>query len=105
MTTTVTVRTRALGAVVSTNGQETEVPARQEHQFHIEEGSQDFTVRQLTQEEQAQRDPAENLDPENVPGREQNDELLGRGTRRTRPSGEQPAGDNTSGAGAADKNV
>lgn len=76
MTTTVTVRTRALGATVSVNGEETKVPARSEHSFHIEEGSQSFEVRQNTHEEQQEADVAENLDPENVPGREQNDALL-----------------------------
>lgn len=104
MTTTVTVRTRALGAVVSTNGQETQVAARSEHSFHVEEGSQTFEVRQNTQEEQAQADTAENLSSEEVPGREQNDELLGQG-RSSRRQAAAPTGDNRSGAGAADTNV
>lgn len=92
MTTTVVVRTRALGATVSTNGEETKVPARSEHFFHIEEGSQSFEVRQNTQEEQAQADAAENPEPEQVSGQEQNDEPLGRWRRARQP------GDNRTGA-------
>jgi hypothetical protein len=78
MTTTVTVTARAHGAVVETNGERIEVSANQERQFHIEEGSQDFSVTQPAEP----LDRAAELANEEVPGRAQNDELLGNRGKR-----------------------
>lgn len=81
MTTTVTVKARAHGAVVETNGETIQVSPGQERQFHIEEGTQSFSV---TQSAEAPADRAAELADEEVPGRAQNDELLGQG----KPTGE-----------------
>jgi hypothetical protein len=95
MTTTVTVKARAHGAVVETNGETIEVSPGQERQFHIEEGSQSFNV---TQPAEAPADRAAELADEEVPGRAQNDELLGQGAGRSRakpPTGNQTGADET----------
>jgi hypothetical protein len=96
MTTTVTVKARAHGAVVETNGETIEVSPGQERQFHIEEGSQSFNVTQPA--EPIQQDRAAELADEEVPGRAQNDELLGQGAGRSRakpPTGNQTGADET----------
>lgn len=98
MTTTVRVQARAWGATVETNGETIELGANQERAFHVDEGqSQSFTVTHGTEPQ----DRAAQLQDEEVPGRAQNDELLGQGRsgRRTtsaaptggEPTGEQPA--------------
>lgn len=46
MTTTVTVESRAWGAVVETNGERLEMGPNQERKFHIAEGTQSFNVTQ-----------------------------------------------------------
>jgi hypothetical protein len=98
MTTTVTVKARAHGAVVETNGETIQVSPGQERQFHIEEGTQSFSV---TQPAEAPADRAAELADEEVPGRAQNDELLGpriagnrrpaKATRRPRRPTQLPA--------------
>ncbi len=94
MTTTVIVRSRAWGARVEVQGQEPlDLGAHQDHAIQISEGeSQTITV---THGEQ----PAENPVPfegEEVPGRAENDRLLGNESGATETSqttdgeGEQP---------------
>lgn len=80
MTTTVTVKARAHGAVVETDGETIEISPNSERQFHIEEGFQTFSVTQP-----AEAPAVENPTPfegEEVPGRAENDELMGRGAGR-----------------------
>jgi len=104
MTTTVTVKARAHGAVVETNGEKVDISPNTERDFHIEEGTQSFNVTQPAEapaEEEETTDRAEQLMTEEVPGRAQNDELLGQGKRKA----PQPPTGNQSGAGAADQQV
>lgn len=88
MTTSVTVRTRALGAAVQVGDETTDIGPHREHTFHIDGGSQSFTV---TQNEQPASesfvDEATGTDSADVPGRSQNDELLGRGKQKGSGSG------------------
>lgn len=92
MTTTVTVHARAHGATVETNGEKIEVTPNSERQFHIEEGSQSFTVTQPAEAPTR----ADELMTEEVPGRAQNDELLARGKRTASPpTGNQTGADET----------
>jgi hypothetical protein len=94
MTTTVTVKARAHGAVVETNGETTEISPNSERQFHIEEGTQSFSVTQPA-EAPAVEEPTP-LEDQEVPGRVQNDELLGQGTSKHRQRrGEQAGADET----------
>lgn len=92
MTTTVTVRARAHGAVVETNGETIQVSPGQERQFHIEEGTQQFSV---TQPAEAPADRAAQLADEEVPGARQNDELLGQGQPASPPTGNETGADET----------
>lgn len=91
MTTTVTVKARAHGAVVETDGETLEISPNSERQFHIEEGSQTFSVMQP-----AEAPALENPTPfegEEVPGRTQNDELTGQGAAGKRGKTSAPSGD------------
>jgi len=99
MTTTVTVRARAWGARVEVQGQEPlELGAHQDHNVHIAEG-ESATITVTHGEKPVDR--AAQLQDEEVPGRRQNDELLGAGTtnesgadetaQSTPPGGGQPA--------------
>jgi hypothetical protein len=84
MTTTVRVQARAWGAKVETNGETIEMGAHQERTFHIDEGqSQSFTVTHG----EAPVDRAAQMQDEEVPGRAQNDELLGQGGAGTNETG------------------
>lgn len=94
MTTTVTVESRAWGAVVETNGERIEMGPNQERKFHIDEGTQSFSV---TQPAEAPAEPAADLSQEEVPGRAQNDELLGQG-RGKRPDASAVGTGNKTGA-------
>lgn len=98
MTTTVRVQARAWGARVEREGQEpVELEAHQDMAFHVEEGeSATFTVTQGD----APADRANEMLDEEVPGRTQNDELLGHGGsgKTARGSRAAPATGNQSGA-------
>lgn len=98
MTTTVIVQARAHGAVVETNGERTEVGPNREQRFHIEEGTQSFSVTQNAEAPASEGfvDEATGTDSAQVPGREQNDELLGRGRGRAKPpTGNETGADET----------
>lgn len=107
MTTTVRVQARAWGARVEVNGETTEVGPNTERSFHIAEGdSQTFTV---THGEEPAHNP-EPLEGEEVPGRRQNDELLGNNqsgatetAQTTDTADEQPVA--TSGRGRRDRGL
>ena len=103
MTTSVTVRARAHGAVVETNGEKTEIGPNREHTFHISEGTQSFSVTQPAEAPASEGfvDEVTGTDSAEVPGRTQNDELLGHGGKS---KAKAPTG-NQSGAGAADQQV
>jgi hypothetical protein len=75
MTTTVTVKARAHGAVVETDGETINVSPNSERQFHIEEGSQSFSVTQPAEAPAEEENPTP-FEGEEVPGRAQNDELV-----------------------------
>jgi hypothetical protein len=104
MTTTVTVKARAHGATVEVDGETTEVAPNREHSFHIAEGTKSFSVTQPAEAPASEGfvDEATGTDSAEVPGRTQNDELLGQGGKRKAP---QPPTGNQSGAGAADQQV
>jgi hypothetical protein len=98
MTTTVTVKARAHGAVVETNGETTNIGPNREQTFHIAEGSQSFNVTQPAEAPQSEGfvDEATGTDSAEVAGRDQNDELLGRGGRRAKPpTGNETGADET----------
>lgn len=87
MTTTVRVQARAWGATVETNGETIELGANQERAFHVDEGqSQSFTVTHGTEPQD-----------EEVPGRAQNDELLGQGRSSRRTTSAAPTGGESTG--------
>lgn len=90
MTVTVTVKARAHGATLTVDGQELRVEANREQQFQVEPG----TPLSLTVNEPAEA-PAEPsplpLDPDNVPGRAENDALLGNKPDEEKPpEGDKP---------------
>jgi hypothetical protein len=91
MTTTVTVKARAHGAVVETNGETIDVSPNSERDFHIEEGSQSFSVTQPAQAP-AEENPTP-FEGEEIPGRAQNDELHGQGPGGKRGKAPAPTGD------------
>lgn len=105
MTTTVTVKARAHGATVETNGETVEVAPNTQRDFHISEGSQSFSVTQPAEAPASEGfvDEATGTDSSQVPGREQNDQLTGQGAGKQRRP-QAPTG-NQSGAGAADQQV
>jgi hypothetical protein len=88
MTTTVTVKARAHGAVVETNGETTNIGPNREQTFHIAEGSQSFNVTQPAEAPQPKvSNEATGTDScRGCSGRDQNDELLGRGRRAKPPT-------------------
>lgn len=91
MTTTVRVQARAWGAKVEADGETVELGAHQDRAFQIEEGeTKTFTV---THGEKP-IDRAAELADEEVPGRRQNDELLG----QSNESGATETARDTSGA-------
>ncbi len=77
MTVTVTVKARAHGATLNVDGQELNVDANREQTFQVTAG----TPLNLTVNEPAEAPTTDNadlpLDPTDVPGRAQNDALLG----------------------------
>lgn len=100
MTVTVTVKARAHGATLTVDGQPLTVAPNSEQRFQVEPG----TPLTLTAEEPAEEpaDPAPlPLDPDNVPGRAENDALLGNKPDAEAPAEEQPVTD----APAADAEV
>jgi hypothetical protein len=103
MTTTVTVKARAHGAVVKIDGEEVQIAPNRERDFHISEGTQTFEVTQPAEAPASEGfvDEATGTDTAQVPGRDQNDQLLGSGKRKA----PQPPVGNESGAGAADQQV
>jgi hypothetical protein len=94
MTTTVIVKARAHGALVETNGETTEISPNSERSFHIDEGSQDFKVTQPAEAPFIDESTG-STDSTEVSGREQNDELLGRGRRSKPPTGNETGADET----------
>jgi hypothetical protein len=76
MTTTVRVQARAWGATVQVNDETIELGAHQDRAFHIEEG-QSLSLTVTHGEKPIDR--AAELADEEVPGRAQNDQLLGQG--------------------------
>lgn len=77
MTVTVTVKARAHGATLNVDGQPITVAPNSEQRFQVEPG----TPLTLTANEPAEAPATDNadlpLDPTDVPGRAQNDALLG----------------------------
>lgn len=74
MTTTVRVQARAWGASVETNGETVQLRANEDRVFQVQEGeTQTFTVSHGAEPQ----DRAAELQDEEVPGRRQDDELLG----------------------------
>lgn len=73
MTTTITIKTRARGATVKTDDGEHTMGANQEHRINTDD-STSVTVTQNAEEDTSTGEMP--LDPNDVPGRKQNDELL-----------------------------
>lgn len=98
MTATVTVRTRAWPATVTTGGETIEVGTRSETSFNVED-SQDFSVKINPPDTGAGEESTDNLRPfegEPVPGRAENDALIQpAGGRRSKLFGDdrQPIAD------------
>jgi hypothetical protein len=83
------------------DGETTNIGPNREHSFHIAEGTKSFSVTQPAEAPASEGfvDEATGTDSAEVPGRDQNDQLLGKGKKPTPPTGNQ------SGAGAADQQV